>query len=226
MKAVTLISASALTGFVLILAGCASNVSVPLVSSTPTVTTAASEAAASNQLSWEPVNSSVAVDGTQTDLTQLFADDGKSVLSLRKHGKHVDLILAPPMFVGAEGGRVRWRIDTGGLHTEEWHGSEDGTALFSSQPYILWQALERAGVGHILHIEYTPFEYEPELLSFNLPPTVPSEFAHIADPNAAATQRVASVRKQYEACMADAAQGGADCVKILNDNGYTYPPHW
>ena len=225
MKAVTLISALAVTSFVLVLAGCASNVSVPLVPSTPTVKAAASEAA-SNQLSWRPVISSVAVDGTTTVLTQLFADDGKSVLSLRKHGKHVDLILAPPMFVGTEGVRVRWRIDSGVLHTEEWHGSEDGKMLFSSQLFILWQALEHAGVGHILHIEYTPFEYEPELLSFNLPPTVPSEFTHITDPNAAAAQRKASVRKQYEACMADASQGGAECVKILNDNGYSYPPHW
>lgn len=163
--------------------------------------------------------------------TQITSDVGNSILQIRKSGKHVDIVFAPydssgEVFVGTEASRVRWRIDSGQLHIEDWHGSQDGTALFSSQPYVLLQALEHPGKGHTLKVEYEPYEYAARLVDFDLPSTVPPPFSKIADPIVAADERIAAIRSQYKSCMSDDSQKFADCKKILTDHGYSYPPNW
>jgi hypothetical protein len=221
------------TSLMLLIMGCGNAPPVSPVSSSVTKTVA------DNRPMWGPLTSNISIDATKTVSTRIIADDQNSVLSLRKHGKQLEILLVPiepfgtPVFVGSESGRVRWKIDTNTLHTEEWNGSEDGTALFSSRPYVLLQVLEHVGSGHTLQVEYKPYENQPRVITFILPSTVPDEFKGIADSivaaqqkEAAAEQKAASIREQYESCMADNSKRRADCIKILNENGYSYPPQW
>lgn len=215
--------------------GCGSQPSSAPVPSQPAET---ASTPTENQPVWDPIQESTAIDGTKTVTTAIASDGSNSFLQLRKRGRHVEIVFAPfdssgRVFVGLDGSRVRWRIDKQPLHTERWSSSQDGTALFSSRPYVLLQTLEHAGKGRVLHLEYKPYDYTPRLVGFDLPPTVPMVFRHIADPivaseerAVASQERVAAIRRQYESCLSDDSKSLADCVKILTEHGYSYPPPW
>jgi hypothetical protein len=172
----------------------------------------ASQADASPQ--WEFLNTDVAIDGTKTVSAEIYSTSRSCTLMLRKRGKKIEVILRPSDFVGDEGGIVRWRIDNGKLHSETWNGSEDGEALFSSSPYVILQAVDRAGNGHTLTVEYPPFEKLPEKVDFALPSSVPAEFQNIAGPIASRDEKIASLRQQYSDCMADNSKTHAECDAI------------
>jgi hypothetical protein len=178
---------------------------------------------------WASVDSTLAIDGVKTFHTEISGSvlgvDYRSLdstLHLRKRGKRVEVFLVPPQFVGSDGGTVRWKIDSGSLHSEHWSGSEDGTALFASNPYGLLEALEHPGDGHKLILEYPPFEKLPEKAEFALPASVPDDFRGIAGQVLARERTIESLRNQYYECMKDPAKSGTECgaiAKRLHD-GY------
>ena len=80
------------------------------------------------------------------------------------------------VFFPSDGERVRWRIDNGPLHSENWSASEDNHALFfPSRDLTEWEK------GRSLVLEYREFEKTSDTVTIDISGLKESLLAHHVD---------------------------------------------